>query len=90
MGKLNAGAELIADRFDLPDDALAGTVKLSVYGRRKVLVENHKGIIRYEETLITVNGGSMRINIRGDGLHLGAMDKEDMLIKGRIFSVDFE
>lgn len=90
MGKQGTNAELIADRFDLPDDALAGTVKLTVNGRRKVLVENHKGIINYEENLIAVDCGSMKINIRGDGLSLSAMDRDDMLIKGRILSIDFE
>ena len=90
MGKLNEKAELIADRFDLPDDALAGTVKLTVNGRRRVLVENHKGIVSYEDDLIAVDCGSMRINIRGDGLQLGAMDRDDMLILGRLLAIEFE
>ena len=33
MGKMKDKAELLADRLELPSDALAGTAKLTVNGR---------------------------------------------------------
>ena len=38
MGRLKDKAELLADRLELPPDALAGAVKLTVNGRRRVLI----------------------------------------------------
>lgn len=90
MGKIKDKAELLADRLELPSDALAGTAKLTLNGRRRVLIENHSGIITYEDTVIAVDCGGMKTVIRGDGLSLGAMDKQDMLITGRILSIEFE
>ena len=87
MGRLKDKAELLADRLELPPDALAGAVKLTVNGRRR---ENHCGIITYEDTVIAVDCGGMKTVIRGDDLGLGAMDKQDMLITGRILSIEFE
>ena len=90
MGKMKDKAELLADRLELPSDALAGTAKLTVNGRHGVLIENHCGIITYEDTVIAVDCGGMKAVIRGDDLSLGAMDKQDMLITGRILSIEFE
>ncbi len=90
LGRIKENAELLADRLELPSDALAGTAKLTVNGRRRVLIENHSGIITYEDNMIAVNCGAMKAVIRGDNLSLGAMDKHDMLIMGRILNIEFE
>ena len=44
-------AELLADKLDIPADAL-GSVKLSLCGRSRLLIENHRGIITYNDNLI--------------------------------------
>ena len=90
MSRYRDNAELLADRASLPTDAVCGAVKLTVYGRRRALIENHNGIIDYEEDLIIVDCGAMRISIRGDELTLTAMNKNDMLIRGRLLSIEFE
>lgn len=90
LGAIKKNAELLADRLELPSDALAGAAKLTVNGRRRVLIENHSGIITYEDDIIAVDCGGMKAVIRGDGLSLGAMDKHDMLITGRILTIEFE
>ncbi len=90
MGNLNDRAELLADRLDLPADALAGSIKLSLCGRRRLLIENHHGIISYGESITEVDCGTSKLRILGDDLHIGAMDKKDMLICGRIISLEFE
>ena len=47
-------AELLADKLDIPADAL-GSVKLSLCGRSRLLIENHRGIITYNDNLIAVS-----------------------------------
>lgn len=89
MGKLQAGAELLADKLDLPADA-AGAAKITLYGRRRLLIENHKGILNYGEDIIEVDCGGMKTVIRGNDLSLGAMDKNDMLVTGRVLSIELE
>lgn len=90
MGKYNDKAELLADRLDLPADALMGSTRLSLCGRRRLMIENHHGIISYGENLTEVSCGGVKLAVRGDGLRIGAMDKKDMLICGRIISLEFE
>lgn len=81
-------AELLSEKLDIPSDISIGTAKLSIYGKSRVLVENHKGILHYSENEIELSARGMSIKMLGDGLSISAMDKDDMLITGRILSVE--
>lgn len=85
---VNNKTELLSERLDIPSDISAGSAKLSVYGKSKVLVENHKGILLYSENEIQLSAKGMSVRILGDELSIAAMDKNDMLITGRILSVE--
>ena len=90
MGKIKTKAELLADRLDLPTDAVAGITKLTVFGRRKLLVENHKGIRAYENEHVMLDCVNSKVSIRGNNLLLTAMDEKDMIISGNLLSIEFE
>jgi len=90
MSKTRVAAELLSDRMELPADAFSGAVKLTLNGRNHLLIENHSGIIKYGEEQTVIDCGGMKAIICGDGLSLTAMDRRDMLIKGRILSIELE
>ena len=81
--------EETAEKFDLPADVVAGMPKLTITGKARVVVENHKGLLEYGEERIEVNGGRVRIRVNGTGLELRAMDRDDLVITGQILSVEF-
>ena len=82
--------EHLAYKLDLPAEALTGAAKLTVTGRRQALIENHRGIINYDENTVTVSCEGYRLSIRGDDMRLEGMNDNDMLLTGRILSVEFE
>ena len=82
--------ETLAGRLDLPADGVAGAPKVTVTGTSRVLVENHRGLLAYSDTEVTVDGKSTRVRVRGDGLLLRAMDREMLLVTGTILGVDLE
>ena len=82
--------ERLAAGLDLPAEVLAGTPRVTLTGAEQVLIENHRGILSYTGTEVEVDGGSLRIRIRGDGLLLRAMNGEMLLVAGHIFGVDVE
>ena len=86
-GKPNK-AELLSERLDIPSDISLGTAKLSIYGKRNILIENHKGILHYSENEIILSAKGMTVRILGEGIGITAMDKNDMLISGDILSVE--
>lgn len=78
----------MADLFELPAET-AGAVKLTVTGRSRALIENHRGILEYSRERIEVAGGGTRLAVNGEALELAAMDRGALMIKGRILSVEF-
>ena len=60
MSKKNDRAELLADRLGLPSDAL-GSTKLSLCGRSRLLIENHRGIISYGENVTEIACGGAKL-----------------------------
>ena len=87
MGRLKDKAELLADRLELPPDALAGAVKLTVNGRRRVLIENHFGVKEYSRERIAVKVKYGFVCVCGCGLELIRMTREQLVISGRIDAV---
>ena len=70
--------ERTAQLLDLPADALAGVPRLELVGDGELRVENHKGILAY---------GDQEIQVSGGGLELRAMTGLELLITGRIDSI---
>jgi sporulation protein YqfC len=81
--------EAVAERLDVPAEA-AGSVKVTLSGRRSVLVENHRGLLAYARECVEIGGGTVRVRIRGEDLSLSAMDGEAMRITGTVFAVELE
>ena len=90
MGEKFEKAELLSEKLDIPADISVGAAKLSIFGKNRVLIENHKGILHYSENEILLNAKGMTVRILGDGIAISAMDKKDMLITGRILSVELD
>lgn len=80
----------LAERLALPEEALLGTARLTVTGGRRLLVENHRGVMDYDRERIVVSLGRGRLNISGTGLVIIAMNRRELLIGGRIQSVEWE
>ena len=90
MGKLKAAARALSDRLQLPEDVLLGAAKIVVTAGRKVLIENHKGILEYTPEHIVVNLGKGKLSLLGQGFLLEAMNSGELLISGTIQSMQWE
>lgn len=90
MKKVRDIAEDLAECLELPPEALATTVKLSIIGGNRALIENHRGIVEYGKERIVVAAGRNRIVISGRELMLSAMNKSELLIDGKISAAEWE
>ena len=90
LKKHYAAAEMLAERLELPEDALLGAARVTVTGGKTLLVENHRGILEYgtERLRIAVLGGQLAIS--GSALSLAAMNGEELLVRGKIITVEWE
>ncbi|MCL2081607.1 MAG: sporulation protein [Oscillospiraceae bacterium] len=83
----------VLERFsrvlDLPADIMAGLPRISIIGLSEILIENHRGILLYNDTDIHVNGGAAVIKLHGDKLSVAAANPGEILITGRLIGIDF-
>ncbi len=81
--------ESLADTLKLPSDALAGAAKLTVTAGKRVLIENHRGILEYGAERIVVCAGREKLLLSGTGLHLLGMNRRELLIGGSLQLVEW-
>ena len=82
--------EKINNILEIPKEISSNEPKITILGFNQLLIENYKNILEYEEFFIRINTFIGVININGFALSLEEMTEDDILIKGKIDSVDFE
>lgn len=73
-----------AELFDLPADAAAGAVHVELVGSSRFFMENHRGILSYSDTEISVGGDGCVVRVLGEGLELQSMTASALRIRGDI------
>ena len=76
--------------LEMPEEIISTVPKVTTLGFEKLLVENYKNILEYQEFFIRINTSIGIININGLGLKMGEMTTDDIVIEGKIDSIDFE
>lgn len=76
--------------LEVPSEITSQIPKLTNLGFKKMMIENYKNILEYQDFFIRVNTSIGIININGFGMKMGEMTKDDIIIEGDIDSVDFE
>ena len=92
MNKNNKKSKLsILDKvLEMPKEISSNEPKITILGFNQMLIENYKGILEYQEFFIRVNTYIGILNINGFNLNLSEMTTDDILITGKIESLDFE
>ena len=88
--KLNEKKEQLADLFSLPHDIVCGASNVSIIGSTRIIIENYKGILEYDNEEILLQGKHCKIKITGNCLKIRCYNEEEMVIDGRIDGVCFE
>ncbi len=76
--------------LEIPREVISNIPKITVTGFDEVLIENFKGILEYEDYFTRISTNIGIININGFNLKLNQMTDDDILVSGRIESLDFE
>lgn len=81
------GAKL-AEFLELPLDTVIDLPKIVVSGNQQVVIENHRGVIEYEPTIIRVGTKLGELKIAGAELVLVSVFKEELVITGKIGQIE--
>lgn len=76
--------------LEIPSELSTDNPKITVLGFEKVYIDNHKGILEYQDFFIRLNTSIGIININGFNLKLEEMTTDDIMITGKIDAIDLE
>ena len=89
MKKLRELPAELCDRLELPGELLPGAGSVTVSGGRRALIEGHRGILAFSEDLVAVSFGRQKLTLAGSGLRLEAMNASELLVVGRIQTLEW-
>ena len=76
--------------LEIPQEVSTTIPKITIIGFEKMLIENYKGILEYQDFYIRISTYVGILNINGYGLNLQEMTSDDLVVTGKIESIDFE
>lgn len=79
-----------ARRMAVPQECFGLAQRITISGTTRVLVEGLRALEEYADDRIAASVRGGRVIIRGEGLHLDAMDKTELIVSGRIWGVALE
>lgn len=79
----------ISEFLELPGEIVLDVPKVIVLGNLRLVVENHRGILKYGPELVHLNMPEGELIIRGRELRLRSVFPEEICVEGRIESIVF-
>lgn len=86
----NRKEKILTRLLEVPEEVSNRETKLTILGFKKMLIENYKVILEYQDFYIRINTQIGIININGFNLKLNEMTSDDIMVIGDIDSIDFE
>lgn len=80
----------INNLLEIPQEVSNNIPKVTITGFEQILIENYKTILEYQDFYIRLSTEIGILNINGFRLDLKEMTSDDLLITGKIDSIDFE
>ncbi|SHH72398.1 MULTISPECIES: YabP/YqfC family sporulation protein [Desulfosporosinus] len=79
----------VGEVLDFPPDVVGEGPKITITGRRQVMVENYSSILNFSEEEIRLETAEGDIFFRGKGLMLKVILATELQIEGELFSFSF-
>ena len=88
--KFSRTKETIASKLELPRDILLELPKITILANNEINIENHKGVVIFEEEEIKINSNIGPISIYGKDLKILFIGGNTITLSGSFKSVVYE
>lgn len=89
-GKLRGVKQRVADGFDLPKEVVIDVPKISMIGNNEITIENHKGIVAFDNNKMKVKTRLGNFVIEGSGIEILFIGGSTITISGYFKSLYYE
>ncbi|MBO8128554.1 MAG: sporulation protein YqfC [Peptococcaceae bacterium] len=79
----------MADILEIPGEVALDLPKIILVGNVQVIIENHRGIVEYTDTLVRVLVESGEVAVHGQDLSLRNIMQDEICVEGVIKGVSF-
>lgn len=79
----------MAEYLEIPGDIILDLPKVVLLGNLQLVVENHRGILKYNPEIIHINLSEGELIIRGKDLQLRNVLPEEICVQGQIKNIAF-
>ena len=84
-----ASPERLANILDVPQNMFESYSQIVLSGTREAVLDGCQGVIEYEDDFIKLKIGKQMVKFTGQNLQIKCMTGENVIIDGRILSVEF-
>lgn len=88
--KMYRTKETIANKLDLPRDIILDLPKITILANNEINIENHRGIVIFEEELVKINSNVGPISIYGKDFKILFIGGNTITLSGNFKSVVYE
>ena len=88
--KIERTREILSEKFDLPKDVTMNLPEITIIGNSEITIENHKGIILFERSIIKINTKDKIINIEGENFEILYIGESTITISGNFKLISYE
>lgn len=88
--KFQKGRERILNKLEFPSDISMDLPKIIIVGNREITIENHKGIIAFESSMVKINSRIGGIIIRGSKFEILFIGETSITISGKFEGISYE
>lgn len=77
------------EALSLPEDLTGSSVRITALGNRRLLIENHRGIVRMEPACVKIMTSQGIVTIAGEELYISDVRSDSMAVVGSVSSIGF-
>lgn len=88
--KIKKVKENMTSKLELPRDIVFDLPKITIIGNNEITIENHKGIVLFEEKEIKINSGIGLISIYGNDFEILFMGGKTLTLRGAFRMISYE
>ena len=78
----------LAELLEIPEDIVLDLPRLTLVGNIEVTLENHRGIVEYTPQKLRMALPEGELIISGEDLALVSLAQEEVIVRGRIKSIE--
>ncbi len=88
--RLQKGRQKVLDSFDFPKDISMELPKIIVVGNKEITIENHKGLLAFENNIVKIGSRIGAITIKGSNFEILFIGDCTITISGVFYGISYE